>query len=206
MTTATRSAPPAAPPTGSKRIDAKRLAELAGRVTTAGDDRESIEVEKPATGDPLATVPRCTAEDVELAVDRARAAQVRWRESDFAERRRVLLDFHDLVLDRQDELLDILQLESGRHEVQNAYPRAVRAEGNLPAKQMLRDVFEVTDRTWRGIGMIPQSGWKLSDRYAEFDAERRFEVGDSMIAAIAGGTSTCDTSSEKFRTPSRLAW
>ena len=59
-----------------------------------------------------------------------------------------------------------LQLEAGRHELENAYPRAVRAEGNLPAMAMLRDVFEVTDRTWRGIGMIPRSGWRLSERYA----------------------------------------
>jgi hydrogenase expression/formation protein HypD len=72
----------------------------------------------------------------------------------------------------------VVQLEAGRHELDNAYPRAVRAEGNAPAMAMLRDVFEVTDRTWRGIGMIPQSGWKLSDRYAEFDAEHRFQVGD----------------------------
>jgi hydrogenase expression/formation protein HypD len=71
----------------------------------------------------------------------------------------------------------IVQLESGRHEVQNAYPRAVRAEGNPAAMTMLRDVFEVTDRTWRGIGMIPSSGWRLSERYREFDAEPRFDVG-----------------------------
>jgi hydrogenase expression/formation protein HypD len=71
----------------------------------------------------------------------------------------------------------VVQLEAGRHEVRNAYPRAVRAEGNLPAQAMLNDVFEVTDRTWRGIGMIPQSGWRLSARYADFDAERRFDVG-----------------------------
>ena len=70
----------------------------------------------------------------------------------------------------------VLQLEQGRHEMENAYPRAVRAEGNLPAMQMLRDVFEVTDRTWRGIGMIPGSGWKLSAAYREFDAEERFDV------------------------------
>jgi hydrogenase expression/formation protein HypD len=44
--------------------------------------------------------------------------------------------------------------------------------------QMLRDVFEVTDRTWRGIGMIPASGWRLSERYRDFDAEERFAVSD----------------------------
>jgi hydrogenase expression/formation protein HypD len=71
----------------------------------------------------------------------------------------------------------IVQLEAGQHVMQNAYPRAVRAEGNVAAMAMLRDVFEVTDRTWRGIGMIPRSGWRLSERYADFDAERRFDVG-----------------------------
>ncbi len=72
----------------------------------------------------------------------------------------------------------VVQLEEGRHEVENAYPRAVPAEGNPVATAMLRDVFEETDRTWRGIGMIPRSGWRLSERYAEFDAEQRFAVAD----------------------------
>ncbi|MGZ4626069.1 MAG: hydrogenase formation protein HypD [Kineosporiaceae bacterium] len=72
----------------------------------------------------------------------------------------------------------VLQLESGRHAVENAYPRAVRDEGNPAAMAMLRDVFEVTDRAWRGIGMIPRSGWRLSQRYRDFDAEYRFDVAD----------------------------
>jgi hydrogenase expression/formation protein HypD len=70
----------------------------------------------------------------------------------------------------------VIQLESGRHELENAYPRAVQAGGNAPARAMLEDVFEVTDRAWRGIGMIPQSGWRLSPAYREFDAEHRFSV------------------------------
>lgn len=70
----------------------------------------------------------------------------------------------------------VIQLESGRHELENAYPRAVQAQGNTAAKAMLEDVFEVTDRTWRGIGMIPQSGWRLSAAYRDFDAEYRFSV------------------------------
>ena len=84
------------------------------------------------------------------------------------------------------EPLDILegirrtvqQLERGEHTVENAYPRAVRAEGNPAAQAMLADVFEVTDRAWRGIGVIPRSGWRLSSRYREYDAEHRFSVGD----------------------------
>jgi hydrogenase expression/formation protein HypD len=72
----------------------------------------------------------------------------------------------------------LVQLEHGRAELDNAYPRAVSMDGNVPAQQMVRDVFETTDRAWRGIGMIPQSGWRLSARYADFDAELRFEVSD----------------------------
>jgi len=70
----------------------------------------------------------------------------------------------------------VLQLESGRHEVENAYPRAVRTEGNPTAREILEDVFEVTDRTWRGIGVIRESGWRLSPAYREYDAEQRFSV------------------------------
>jgi hydrogenase expression/formation protein HypD len=70
----------------------------------------------------------------------------------------------------------VVQLEEGRYELENAYPRAVSPEGNVAAKAMLNDVFELTDRAWRGIGMIPQSGWQLSERYADYDAEKRFEV------------------------------
>ncbi|GAA1853864.1 hydrogenase formation protein HypD [Asanoa iriomotensis] len=72
----------------------------------------------------------------------------------------------------------VVQLEAGRHELANAYPRVVPAEGNVPARAMLEDVFEVADRTWRGIGTIPASGWRLSARYREFDAEERFAVGE----------------------------
>jgi len=71
----------------------------------------------------------------------------------------------------------VRQLESGRAEVENAYPRAVPAEGNPAARAVLADVFEVTDRAWRGIGMIPRSGWRLSERYRDLDAETRFDVG-----------------------------
>ncbi len=75
----------------------------------------------------------------------------------------------------------VLQLEAGRHEVENAYPRAVSPEGNRPAQAMLASVFEVCDRQWRGIGMIPSSGWRLSAAFADFDAERRFDVGTLVV-------------------------
>ncbi len=72
----------------------------------------------------------------------------------------------------------ITQLEEGRATVENAYQRAVRREGNVPAKQMIADVFTTTDRNWRGIGPIPASGWELSERYRDFDAAARFPIGD----------------------------
>lgn len=72
----------------------------------------------------------------------------------------------------------VAQLEEGRAELENAYARAVRTEGNAAAQKMLEDVFEVTDRAWRGIGAIPRSGWRLSEAYRDFDAELRFDVSD----------------------------
>jgi hydrogenase expression/formation protein HypD len=75
----------------------------------------------------------------------------------------------------------VAQLEAGRSEVDNAYTRAVRPEGNPAARAMLADVFEVCDRQWRGIGMIPASGWRLAPGYADFDAEHRFDVGDLAV-------------------------
>ncbi len=74
----------------------------------------------------------------------------------------------------------VLQLEQSRGEVENAYQRAVTEEGNIPAQRILRQVFEVTDRAWRGIGVIPRSGWRLRPEFATFDAEQRYGV-----AAIA---------------------
>ncbi|MBI2933464.1 MAG: hydrogenase formation protein HypD [Planctomycetes bacterium] len=70
----------------------------------------------------------------------------------------------------------IQQLEEGRAEVENAYARAVRAEGNRPAQALIADVFRIVHRRWRGIGEIPRSGLALSERYAGFDAQVRFGV------------------------------
>lgn len=73
-------------------------------------------------------------------------------------------------------LRTLQQLESGRAEVENQYGRAVQREGNLASMKLMDDVFEVCDRKWRGIGMIPQSGYKLRPEYRDHDAERLFEV------------------------------
>ena len=74
-------------------------------------------------------------------------------------------------------LMVIRQLEAGTHRVENAYPRGVTFEGNQAAQKMLSRVFTGCDRNWRGIGLIPDSGWRLSDEFTSFDAEKRFSVG-----------------------------
>lgn len=70
----------------------------------------------------------------------------------------------------------VKQLEEGRAEVENQYVRCVRREGNQPAQQIVRDVFQIVPRKWRGIGEIPYSGLGLREPYRLFDAEKRFEL------------------------------
>jgi hydrogenase expression/formation protein HypD len=87
------------------------------------------------------------------------------------------------------EPLDILQgvymcvkqLEEGRAEVENQYTRCVRREGNRPAYELVREVFEVVPRKWRGIGEIDRSGLGLRAEYAAFDAERRFGLANMTV-------------------------
>ena len=68
----------------------------------------------------------------------------------------------------------VAQLEEGRAEVENQYSRSVSYEGNLAAQRVMSEVFEVSDRKWRGIGEIEASGYRLREEYAAFDAERVF--------------------------------
>jgi hydrogenase expression/formation protein HypD len=82
------------------------------------------------------------------------------------------------------EPLDLLQglymalraLEEGRWGVEIQYTRSVTRDGNVAAQQLMHQVFEVCDRQWRGIGLIPASGYQLRPSWAEFDAERRFDL------------------------------
>jgi hydrogenase expression/formation protein HypD len=77
----------------------------------------------------------------------------------------------------QGILMTVRQLEEGRCQVENGYPRVVTFEGNKPAQAIIQQVFEGCDRKWRGIGEIPDSGWRLRSEFAGFDAEQRFPVG-----------------------------
>lgn len=96
------------------------------------------------------------------------------------------------------EPLDILEgvylcirlLETGCAKVENQYSRSVRRAGNGTAQELMREVFQVTRRRWRGIGDIAESGLSLTEAYADLDAERRFgpvrNTGDEAGECISG--------------------
>ena len=73
-------------------------------------------------------------------------------------------------------LATVESLEDGENVVKNAYIRTVTEKGNQSAQAVISQVFEVCDRKWRGIGTIPGSGWRLKSAYADFDAEKRFQL------------------------------
>ncbi len=84
----------------------------------------------------------------------------------------------------------VQQLERGEARVETAYSRVVQEDGNPAAKALLEDVFEICDRKWRGVGLLPKSGYRLRYEYRAFDAEHRFEVegltADEPKACISG--------------------
>ncbi len=82
----------------------------------------------------------------------------------------------------QGVLMCVKQLEEGRTEVENQYARSVRKEGNIPAQELIRAVFEIVPQKWRGIGEIPFSGLGLRKEYSVFDAEKRFNISEIAIA------------------------
>jgi hydrogenase expression/formation protein HypD len=83
--------------------------------------------------------------------------------------------------------LCVRQLEAGCARVENQYSRSVRRQGNRAAQAVMREVFRIVPRRWRGIGDIGESGLGLAETYAEFDAEHRF----GPVCAEAGGRSEC---------------
>jgi hydrogenase expression/formation protein HypD len=102
----------------------------------------------------------------------------------FSEYRKIAQDFRVPIVVGGFEPVDLLeaismlvaQLEEGRAEVENQYSRSVDYAGNPAAQEMMRDVFEVSDRKWRGIGTIGDSGLRLRNEYAAHDAERVFHL------------------------------
>lgn len=100
----------------SPRVSSSLLTELARRVS-APWDRPALEVTAPFTETVLGSVPEAAPEDVAVAVERGRRAQERWARWPVRDRVRVLWRFHDLVIDRADTAMDLLQLEGGKSRI-----------------------------------------------------------------------------------------
>lgn len=84
----------------------------------------------------------------------------------------------DLV---QGICMAVNQLEKGIFKVENQYARVVKKEGNLAAKKVIRTIFEIGNREWRGIGEIPNSGYKLKKEFEAFDAELKFGISNIKV-------------------------
>ena len=76
----------------------------------------------------------------------------------------------------QGILMCVRQLETGRHEVENQYARSVRDEGNVSAQRLIREVFCIVPREWRGLGEIAASGLGLTPAFADYDAQKKFSL------------------------------
>src|SRR3954451_21743395 len=190
----------------SKRITASQIEELARRVVCGGE-REMNEVEQPFTGRPLGWTPKSTPEDVEAAFERAREAQRAWKTTSFAERKAILLRFHDLVMERQDEMLDLLQIEGGkarRHAYEEALDVAIvaryyanTAEMHLKSRRR-RGALPVLTATWEHhhplgvIGLIAPWNYPIT-----------LSVSDAVPALAAGNGVVCKPDSQ---TPFTALW
>jgi succinate-semialdehyde dehydrogenase/glutarate-semialdehyde dehydrogenase len=190
----------------SKRISVDQIESLSKRVVCGGD-REMTEVEQPFTGKPLGWVPKSTEEDVAAAFERAREAQRAWKRTSFAERRAILLRFHDLVMERQDELLDLLQIEGGkarRHAYEEALDVAIvaryyanTAETHLKTKRR-RGVIPFLTATWEHhhplgvVGIIAPWNYPIT-----------LSVSDAVPALAAGNGVVCKPDSQ---TPFSALW
>ena len=182
---------PAAPPQEqwSPRVSAAMLARLAARAAVAAPT-EQTPVEAPFTGEALAEVPKGCPADVEAACAGAREAQKEWARRSAEERAAVLLRFHDLVLANAQEILDVIQLESGKARIHafeevldvailaryygHAAPqflRPRRAQGALPVLTSAR----VHHRPRGVVGVIAPWNYPLT-----------LAITDAMPALVAG--------------------
>jgi succinate-semialdehyde dehydrogenase/glutarate-semialdehyde dehydrogenase len=190
----------------SQRISAPQLDGLALRVTTAAE-RPTAVIEQPFTGQALGEVPRCTPDDVKLAFERAREAQEEWAHTSFATRRRILLRYHDLLLEHQQEALDLLQMEAGkarRHAFEEVLDVATvaryyanTARHHLRPRRR-RGAMPVLTQTWEHhqpvgvVGMIAPWNYPLT-----------LTLGDIIPAFAAGNAAVCKPDSQ---TPFTALW
>jgi succinate-semialdehyde dehydrogenase / glutarate-semialdehyde dehydrogenase len=188
-------APAASPRSGAgpaRRIDSALLRRLRSHVVLAPGERRAIESVAPFTGKPLSWVPHGTPADVREAVRRARAAQAGWASTPFAERKRILLRFHDLLLQRREEGLDIVQMESGKarlHAFEEladtamvARHYAVRA-GRYLRPRLRRGLFPAMTLAWEGYQPVGVVGC-----ISPWNYPLNLAITDALPAIMAGNT------------------
>jgi succinate-semialdehyde dehydrogenase / glutarate-semialdehyde dehydrogenase len=189
---------PAIQPRDAKKLpDLTKLTEL---VTHTDTPHELTTIRAPFTGEILGTAPICTTEDVQIAMQRARIAQSAWAQTSMTQRKAIFLRYHDLILQRQEEFLDLLQIEAGksrlnaidevfdvainsRHYAVRAarYLRSRRRKGALP---VLTSTFEVRHPVGV-VGIISPWNYPLV-----------MAVSDAIPALLAGNTVVLKPSEE----------
>lgn len=87
----------------------------------------------------------------------------------------------------QGILMAVQQLENGKYKTENQYARSVQREGNRMAQDTIREVFDISNRSWRGIGEIPMSGYEVNDHYKSYNARVKFDLGEPTV----DGTNEC---------------
>ncbi len=186
-------ADPETDPHATYAVDPGRVRVLAARVVASGEGGQHRSV-TPMTGAPLAVLPVSSAADVGVAVDRARGAQRRWARTSLPPRADVLLRFHDLVLGQQGEILDLIQLESGkarahafeevgdcavvaRHYARRA-PAYLRDQRHIGALPLLSRTVE-SHRPKGVVGIV--SPWNYPLSLAVTDALPALMAGNAVV-------------------------
>lgn len=172
------------------RLSSELFDRLKSRITTGTDPHETAPVRTPFTGTPIADVPIGKPEDIELAIQRARRAQVEWADTPYKERAKIMLRYHDLVLDHREELLDLIQYENGKarkHAVEEVLDVAIVARHyayhgeSLLAPKRRRGALPALTATWEHhhplgvVGLITPWNYPLS-----------LAITDSIPALLAG--------------------
>ena len=174
----------------SEHIGPALVGKILAHVTLGEGPHDEIPAHTPLTGAVLAAIPAGTAADVEHAVNLARAAQPAWAARSFAERARVFLRFHDLLLRRQDEVLDLIQLETGkarRHAFEEVLDTAIVSRYYaLHAQRLLRPrrrkgALPLLTKTWELRSPVGVAGFIVPWNYP-----LNLAITDAVPALMAG--------------------
>jgi acyl-CoA reductase-like NAD-dependent aldehyde dehydrogenase len=175
-------------------VTSPRCERLTAQVTLSASEHDQIIVAAPFTGAALGRIPACTVEDVRLAFERARTAQAGWALRSFAERAAIFLRFHDLLLSRQSEVLDLIQLENGkarRHAFEEVLDTAVVSRyyawraGKLLRERRRKGALPLLTKTWERrvpvgvVGFIVP--WNYPLNLAITDAVPALMAGNSAV-------------------------